>query len=103
MQSKKVHLTLAMKALVWVVIGFLVTALALFLPAGTIAWAARRISLILLYGFLLVRISLLLNSNPGLLEQRLSLSQPHQKALDEVFILVFHLGLFCWPVLMGLG
>ena len=91
MQSKKVHLTLAMKALVWVVIGFLVTALALFLPAGTIAWPAGWISLILLYGFLLVGIWLLLKSNPGLLEERLSLSQPHQKAWDRVFILLFYL------------
>ncbi len=102
MQSKKVHLTLAIKALVWEVIGFLVTALALFLPAGTIAWPAGWISLILLYGFLLVGIWLLLKSNPGLLEERLSLSQPHQKAWDRVFILLFNLVFFAWLVLMAL-
>src|SRR5213592_4875242 len=49
-------MTLAMKALVWVVTSFLVMALALFLPAGTIAWPAGWIFLILLYGFLLVGI-----------------------------------------------
>src|SRR6266516_169184 len=95
-------MTLAMKALVWVVTSFLVMALALFLPAGTIAWPAGWIFLILLYGFLLVGIWMLLKSNPGLLEERLSLSQPHQKAWDRVFLLLFRLFFLAWLVLMPL-
>ena len=95
-------MTLAMKALVWVVIGFLVMALALFLPAGTIAWPAGWIFLILLYGFLLVGIWMLLKSNPGLLQERLSLSQPNQKAWDRVFLLLFRLFFLAWLVLMPL-
>ena len=95
-------MTLAMKALVWVVTSFLVMALALFLPAGTIAWPAGWIFLILLYGFLLVGIWMLLKSNPGLLQERLSLSQPHQKAWDRVFLLLFRLFFLAWLVLMPL-
>ena len=95
-------MTLAIKALVWEVIGFLVTALALFLPAGTIAWPAGWIDLILLYGWLLVGIWLLLKYNPGLLEERINLSQSNQKAWDKVFILLFYLFFFAWLVLMPL-
>ena len=95
-------MTLAIKALAWLVIGFLVTALPLFLAAGTIAWPAGWIYLILLYGWLLVGIVLLLKYNPGLLQERLSLSQTHQKAWDRVFLLLFYLFFFAWLVLMPL-
>ena len=95
-------MTLAMKALVWVVVSFLLMALALFLSAGTIAWSAGWIFLILLHGWLLVGIWLLLKYNPGLLQERLSLSQPNQKAWDRVFILLFELFLFALLVLMPL-
>ena len=93
---------LALKALMWLVVGFLATALALFLAAGTIAWSAGWIDLILFYGWLLVGIVLLLKYNPGLLEERLSLSQPNQKAWDKVFLLLFELFFFAWLVLMPL-
>jgi protein-S-isoprenylcysteine O-methyltransferase Ste14 len=95
-------MTLAMKALVWLVMSFLLTALALFLSAGTSAWSAGWIFLILLYGFCLVGIGLLLKYNPGLLEERLSLSQPNQKAWDRVFLLLFSLFFLAWLVLMPL-
>lgn len=95
-------MTLAMKALAWLVVGFLATGLALFLAAGTIAWPAGWIDLILLYGWLLVGIVLLLKSNPGLLQERLTISQPNQKAWDKVFILLFELFFFAWLVLMPL-
>ena len=95
-------MTLAMKALVWVAVSFLLMALALFLPAGTIAWPAGWTSLILLHGWLLVGIWLLLKYNPGLLQERLSLSQPHQKAWDRVFLVLFNLFFFAWLVLMPL-
>jgi protein-S-isoprenylcysteine O-methyltransferase Ste14 len=95
-------MTLAMKALMWVVVSFLLMALALFLPAGTIAWSAGWIFLILLHGWLLVGIWLLLKYNPGLLEERINLSQSKQKAWDKVFILLFYSFLFAWLVLMPL-
>ena len=93
---------LALKALAYLVISFLLMALALFLAAGTIAWPAGWIYLSLLFGWLLVGIVLLLKYNPGLLEERLRLSQPNQKAWDRVFLLLFELFLFAWLVLMAL-
>ncbi len=93
---------LALKALALLVISFLIMALALFLAAGTIAWPAGWICLILLFGWLLVGIGLLLKYNPGLLEERLSLSQTNQKAWDKVFLLLYELFLFAWLVLMPL-
>jgi len=93
---------LALKALMWVVISFLIMALALFLPAGTIAWPAGWIDLILLHGWLLIGIWLLLKFNPGLLQERLNFSQTNQKAWDKVFLLLFYLFFFAWLVLMPL-
>ncbi len=93
---------LALKALAFLVISFLMMALALFLAAGTIAWPAGWIYLILVFGWLFVGSGLLLKYNPGLLEERLSLSQPNQKAWDKVFLLLYELFLFAWLVLMPL-
>ena len=59
---------LAMKALMWLAVSFLLMALALFLSAGTITWLAAWIFLILLHGWLLVGIVLLLKYNAGLLQ-----------------------------------
>ena len=95
-------MTLAIKALMWVVTSFLFMALALFLPAGTIAWSAGWICLILFHGWFLVGIGLLLKYNPGLLQERLSLSQPNQKTWDKVFLLLFNLFFFAWLILMPL-
>lgn len=93
---------LALKALTYLVLSFLMMALALFLAADTITWLAGWIYLVLLHGWLLVGIGLLLKYNPGLLEERVSFSQPNQKAWDKVFILFFELFLFAWLVLMPL-
>ena len=93
---------LALKALTVLVMSFLLMALILFLAAGTLLWPAGWIYLILLFGWLLVGIVLLLKYNPGLLEERLSLSQPNQKAWDRIFLLLFELFLFAWLVLMAL-
>ena len=95
-------MTLAVKAHLWLVVSFLLFALALFLPAGTIAWPAGWIYLILLHGWMLVGIWLLLKYNPGLLQERLSISQSNQKAWDKVFLLLYELFLFAWLVLMPL-
>jgi protein-S-isoprenylcysteine O-methyltransferase Ste14 len=86
----------------WVVVSFLLMAASLFLPAGTFAWPAGWIFLILLHAWLLVGIGLLLKHNPGLLEERLSFSQSNQKAWDKVFLLLYQLFLFAWLILMPL-
>ena len=93
---------LALKALAMLAMSFLLMALALFLPAGTLAWPAGWIYLILLFGWMLVGSGLLLKYNPGLLEERLRFSQPNQKAWDKVFLLLYELFLFAWLVLMPL-
>jgi protein-S-isoprenylcysteine O-methyltransferase Ste14 len=93
---------LATKALAWVAISFLVMAVALFLPAGTFAWPPGWIFLILLHGWLLVGIGLLLRHNPGLLEERLRISQPNQKPWDKVFITLYQSFLLAWLMLMPL-
>lgn len=93
---------LAIKALMYTVLGFVAMALAMFLPAGTLAWPAGWIYLILLYGWMLIGIGLLLKYNPGLLKERMTISQPNQKAWDKVFLLLYELFLFAWLVLAAL-
>jgi protein-S-isoprenylcysteine O-methyltransferase Ste14 len=95
-------MTLAIKALMWVGVSFLLIAACLFLPAGTLAWPAGWFDLILLHGWFLVGIWLLLKYNPGLLQERLNVSQTNQKAWDKVFLLFFYLFFFVWLVLMPL-
>jgi protein-S-isoprenylcysteine O-methyltransferase Ste14 len=93
---------LLLKALVWTVVGFLMIALVLFLPAGTALWPAGWIFLILLLGFTLVNTGLLFASNPGLLEERLRLSQPNQKTSDKVLTSVNAVFGLVWLILMPL-
>jgi protein-S-isoprenylcysteine O-methyltransferase Ste14 len=95
-------MALAAKALGAVVISFVVTALILFLSAGTVVWPAGWIFLILLHGFPLVGNALLLKSNPGVLQERMTLSQPNQKAWDKVFLSLLGLLYLAWLVLMPL-
>jgi protein-S-isoprenylcysteine O-methyltransferase Ste14 len=95
-------MALAMKALLWVAVSFLLMTAALFLPAGTLAWPAGWIWLILLHGWLLTGVWLLLKHNPGLLQERLSFSQTGQKTWDKVFLVLLQLFLFAWLVLMAL-
>ena len=93
---------LLIKALVWTVVSFLIIALALFLPAATLLWPAGWVFLILLLGFTLVNIGLLFTSSPGLLEERLSLSQPNQKTWDKVLMPLYYLLCLSWAILMPL-
>jgi protein-S-isoprenylcysteine O-methyltransferase Ste14 len=93
---------LLIKALVWTVVSFLLIALALFLPAGTVLWPAGWIFLLLLLGFTVVNIGLLFKFNPGLLQERLSLSQPNLKTSDKVLTAVNGLLGLAWFILMPL-
>jgi protein-S-isoprenylcysteine O-methyltransferase Ste14 len=95
-------MTLALKAFAWLVFGFVIMALPLFLAAGTLAWPAGWIYLILLYGWLFIGILLLLKYNPGLLAERINVSPPNQKAWDKVFVALLDLFLFALLVLMPL-
>jgi protein-S-isoprenylcysteine O-methyltransferase Ste14 len=84
------------------VIMFLVFALALFLPAGTVAWPAGWIYLLLFFGFV-VAISLwLLKYNPGLLKERMSMFRSDQKRWDKVLFALMEVFILAWLILMPL-
>ncbi len=93
--------TLTTKALVGGIIQLLMFPLALFLAAGTVAWPAGWIFLILLYSFVVTTVRLLSKHNPGLLEERMSVFKPNQKGWDKMFLLLFT-ACFAWLVLMPL-
>ena len=93
---------LLIKVLVWIVVSFLFIALVLFLPAGTLLWPAGWVFLLLLLGYTLVNIGLLYTSSPGLLQERLSFSQPNQKTWDKVLMPLFYLLCLAWAILMPL-
>jgi protein-S-isoprenylcysteine O-methyltransferase Ste14 len=95
-------MSLAQKAFAWFVFGLMITALPLFLAAGTLAWPAGWIYLILLYGWLFIGILLLLRYNPGLLAERINVSPSNQKAWDKVFVLLLNVFFFTWLILMPL-
>ena len=78
-------------------------ALMLFLPAGTFAWRAGWVYLVLLFGFMLGISLWLLRFNPGLLEERLSgLGKADQKRWDKVFVAFLVLFFCIWYVVMAL-
>jgi protein-S-isoprenylcysteine O-methyltransferase Ste14 len=95
-------MTLALKAFAWLIFVSLIMALPLFLAAGTLAWPAGWIYLILLSGWLFIGILLLLKYNPGLLAERINVSPPNQKAWDKVFVVLLNLFVFASLVLMAL-
>src|SRR5260370_20778129 len=93
-------MSLALKAFAWLVFGFVITALPRFLAAGTLAWPAGWIDLILLYGWLFIGMLLLLKYNPGLLTERMNISPSNQKTWDKVFLLLFYVFFFAWLIVM---
>src|SRR5689334_2705804 len=95
-------MSLALKAFSFLVLGIVITALPLFLAAGTLAWPAGWIYLILLYGWLFIGILLLLKYNPGLLAERINVAPANQKIWDKIFVLVLNVFFFAWMILMPL-
>lgn len=81
---------------------FLVFALSLFLSAGTFAWLAGWIFLALFFSFVFALTLWLFRYNPGLLKERMTVSQPDQKIWDKVFFVLLQVVFFAWLVLMPL-
>ncbi len=82
---------------------FVLFALALFLPAGTIAWPAAWIFLVLFFACVIAISLWLLGHNPGLLEERMTgLKAPDRKAWDKVLIQLMSVLFFVWLVVMPL-
>jgi len=80
---------------------FVIFALALFLPAGTLAWLADWIYLLLFFGFFLGLNAWLFRYNPGLLQERMSLSKPDQKGWDKVLFPILLVFPFAWLVFIS--
>jgi protein-S-isoprenylcysteine O-methyltransferase Ste14 len=81
---------------------FLVFALFLFLPAGTVAWLAGWVFLVLFFSFVFALTLWLFRHNPGLLKERMTVSRSDQKVWDKVFFILLQVAFLAWLVLMPL-
>jgi len=93
-----------LKMLVGQIVGlFVLFALALFIPAGTIAWLAGWLFLLLSFGFVVAISVWLLRYDPGLLKERMSGTiQADQKTWDRVFVGLTSILFLAWLILMPL-
>lgn len=96
--------TINMKLLVGEMIYlFLFFALPLFLAAGTIAWLAGWIFMVLFFGFVLAITLWLFRYNPDLLKERMTITRSDQKAWDKIFMFgLAYIAFLGWLVLMPL-
>jgi protein-S-isoprenylcysteine O-methyltransferase Ste14 len=81
---------------------FVLFALALFLPAGTLAWLAGWIFLGLFFSFFLGVNLWLARHNPGLLQERTRLAPSDQQGLDKVLFPLLQVLLLAWLILISL-
>ncbi|MGA2401612.1 MAG: isoprenylcysteine carboxylmethyltransferase family protein [Syntrophobacteraceae bacterium] len=89
------------KALLLQIITFPVMALVLFVPAGTGAWFAGWVYLVLFAAFSITVTLWLLRHNPGLIEERMGF-KPNQKTWDKMFMVALYVVFLVWLVLMPL-
>jgi protein-S-isoprenylcysteine O-methyltransferase Ste14 len=75
--------------------------LALFLPAGTLAWLVGWLYLMLFFGFFLGVNAWLYRHNPGLLQERLSLRRADQKGWDKRLFPLLLVLPFAWLVFIA--
>jgi protein-S-isoprenylcysteine O-methyltransferase Ste14 len=81
---------------------FTVFALALFIPAGTLAWLAGWVFLLLFFSFSLFIFSWLYRHNPGLLQERMRLGTSDQQVWDKALFPLIQAYLLVWLVFMSL-
>lgn len=93
-------MSLQTKVIVVESVEFLVMALALFLPAGTVAWPAAWVFLGLLFVSSLPITWWLLKYDPGLIEERMRFRP--QLSWDKVFIAIVLVFIVFWLILMPL-
>jgi len=84
------------------VYSILAYALPLFIAAGTLAWPACWIFLVLTFGFGLALTLWLFRYNPDLLKERMAVTKPDQKAWDKVWMALTSIVFIAWFVLMPL-
>jgi len=80
---------------------FVVFALALFLPAGTLSWTAGWIFLLLFFSFYFAVTLWLYRHNPGLMKERMRLGAPDQQGWDKVLFPVMEIFFIVWLILMS--
>src|SRR4051794_13835934 len=91
------------KMLVGQIVGlFVLFALLLFLPAGTIAWPAGWLFLMLFFSFVTATVVWLFRHNPGLLQERMRMSTPDQQGWDKLLFPVINISFLVWLILMAL-
>ena len=73
-----------------------------FLPAGTLAWFAGWIFLVLFFGFLLAINLWLFRHNPGLFQERMRLGTSDQQDWDKVLFPLLIVFFFLWLIFMSL-
>ncbi|HEY7414525.1 MAG TPA: isoprenylcysteine carboxylmethyltransferase family protein [Ktedonobacteraceae bacterium] len=93
-------MTLTIKSLVGGIAQLLLFPLVLFLVAGTLAWPAAWVFLIMFYGFVIITVRLLLRRNPALLEERMSVFKL-SPGRDIMFLLVCAISLV-WLIVIPL-
>jgi protein-S-isoprenylcysteine O-methyltransferase Ste14 len=90
------------KLLVGQLVGvFVVFVLALFLPAGTIAWPAGWIFLVLFFSFVIAITAWLFRRNPGLLQERMRMGASDQQGWDKMLFPLINVLFFAWLSLMS--
>jgi protein-S-isoprenylcysteine O-methyltransferase Ste14 len=92
--------TLTTQALVGGIIQLLLFPLVLFPAAGTLAWPAAWIFLLLFYSDIVVTVRWLAKHHPALLEERMSVFKPHTQR-DTMFLLLSAVSLL-WLIVMPL-
>ncbi|HKD16982.1 MAG TPA: isoprenylcysteine carboxylmethyltransferase family protein [Thermoanaerobaculia bacterium] len=91
------------KLTVQTVVAMVVIALALFLPAGTFAWPAGWIFIVLMFFLSIAESVWLIRFNPALMNERLSgLGRKDQATWDKVLMSFVAVAFFGWFALMGL-
>jgi protein-S-isoprenylcysteine O-methyltransferase Ste14 len=85
-----------------IAIMFLVFALLLFLPAGTVAWLSGWVFLVLFFGFVVAVTWWLFRYNPELLRERMTGFKADQQAWDKVLLPLAGVLFFAWLILMPL-
>ncbi|HEY9152330.1 MAG TPA: isoprenylcysteine carboxylmethyltransferase family protein, partial [Anaerolineales bacterium] len=81
---------------------FAMFALALFLPAGTLAWTAGWIFLLLFFGFYLAVTLWLYKHNPGLMQERMRLGTSDQQGWDKVLFPLMEIFFIVWLIFISL-
>lgn len=93
---------LFVKALIWQIAVWCLTALVLFLSAGTFTWMMGWIFFTFFFCFVLFLSSWLFIHDANLLEERLTILKADQPVWDRLFLICFYLLSLFWLALMPL-